>query len=289
MKQIQWYPGHMAKTKREVKEKVKFIDVVLELVDARVPLSSRNPMIDELIGNTPKIILLNKADLAEPNELEKWISYFAKQGIKAMKISATSGKGVNRILPLLKEVLRDKTAKEISRGRKERPIRTMILGIPNVGKSTLINSLAKKKKLVVEDRPGVTKQTQYIRVGTDLELMDTPGILWPKFDNEKVAFRLALIGAIKDNILPIDDVCIYGFKVLAEHYKKSFEERYDIEVDIENIVKIYDDIGIRRGFLLKRREIDYDKVSVTFLHEFRNGKFGPVILDRVSELEEKDV
>lgn len=289
MKQIQWYPGHMAKTKRQVIEKVKYIDVVLELVDARVPLSSQNPMIDELIGNTPKIILLNKADLAEPNELEKWISYFSSKGIKALKISALSGKGVNRILPLIKETLKDKIAKEISRGRTERPLRTMILGIPNVGKSTLINTIAKKKKLVAEDRPGVTKQTQYIRVGKELELLDTPGILWPKFDDEEVAFRLALIGAIKDNILPIDDVCIFGFKVLAQNYKKAFEERYDITVDIDDVVKIYDDIGLRRGFLLKKREVDYDKVSVTFLHEFRNGKFGPIILDKVSELEEHDV
>jgi len=289
MKQIQWYPGHMAKTKRQVKEKVKYIDVVLELLDARVPFSSQNPMIDELIGNTPKIILFNKADLAESSELEKWTSYFSSKGIKTLKISAISGKGVNRILPLLREIVKEKTKKEISRGRQERPIRTMILGIPNVGKSTLINTLAKKKKLVAEDRPGVTKQTQYIRVGTDLELLDTPGILWPKFDDEEVAFRLALIGAIKDNILPIDDVCIYGFRVLDKYYKKTFEERYDIKVDIDNIVKIYDDIGLRRGFLLKQREVDYEKVSVTFLHEFRNGKFGPVILDRVSELEEENV
>jgi len=279
----------MAKTKRQVKEKVKYIDVVLELLDARVPFSSQNPMIDELIGNTPKIILFNKADLAESSELEKWTSYFSSKGIKTLKISAISGKGVNRILPLLREIVKEKTKKEISRGRQERPIRTMILGIPNVGKSTLINTLAKKKKLVAEDRPGVTKQTQYIRVGTDLELLDTPGILWPKFDDEEVAFRLALIGAIKDNILPIDDVCIYGFRVLDKYYKKTFEERYDIKVDIDNIVKIYDDIGLRRGFLLKQREVDYEKVSVTFLHEFRNGKFGPVILDRVSELEEENV
>jgi ribosome biogenesis GTPase A len=286
MKQIQWYPGHMAKTKRQVKEKVKYIDIVLELLDARVPLSSQNPMIDELIGNTPKVILLNKADLADPVELEKWISYFSNKGIKALKISAQSGKGVNRILPLLKEISQARTEKEISRGRIERPIRTMILGIPNVGKSTLINTLAKKKKLVAEDRPGVTKQTQYIRVGQELELLDTPGILWPKFDDEEVAFRLALIGSIKDDILPIDDVCIYGFRVLDKYYKKAFEDRFDIQVDIDNIVKIYDDIGMRRGFLLKKKEVDYDKVSVTFLHEFRGGKCGPVILDRVSELED---
>lgn len=286
MKQIQWYPGHMAKTKREVKEKIRVIDVVLELLDARIPYSSQNPVVKEITGNKPRVILLNKADLADDNELNKWISYFEKQGNKTLKINAINGKGVDKILPTLKEVLKDKIEKEKKQGRKERPIRTMILGIPNVGKSTLINKLANKKKLVAQDRPGVTKQTQYIRVGQDLELLDTPGILWPKFDDENVAFRLALTGAIKDNILPIDDVCIYGFRILDKYYKSQFEERFDIKVDIDDVVKIYDDIGIRRGFLMRGKEVDYDKVSNTFLHELRNGKMGKIILDRVSELEE---
>jgi ribosome biogenesis GTPase A len=284
MKQIQWYPGHMAKTKREIKQKVKVIDVVLELLDARVPLSSQNPMVDELIGNKKKVILLNKADLADPIELQKWISYFDNKGIKTLQISASSGRGVNRILPLLQEVLKEEREKEIRRGRIARPIRTMILGIPNVGKSTLINALAKKKKLVAEDRPGVTRQTQYIRVGQDLELLDTPGILWPKFDDEDVALRLALIGSIKDTILPIDDICIYGFRILDKYYKKAFEDRFDISVDIDDIIGIYEGIGRRRGFLLRGNEVDYDKVSQTFLHEFRAGKFGRVILDRVDDL-----
>lgn len=283
MKQIQWYPGHMAKTKREIKQKIKLIDVVLELLDARIPFSSQNPVMHELIGNTPKVILLNKADLADQAELDKWITYFDAKGIKALKINAINGKGVNKILPVLKEVLKDKIEKEKSRGRKERPIRAMILGIPNVGKSTLINKLANKKKLVAQDRPGVTRQTQYIRVGTDLELLDTPGILWPKFDDEDIAFRLALTGAIKDDILPQDDVVIYGFKILNKHYKTQFEERYDIEVDIDDIVKIFDDIGKRRGFLQRGREVDYDKVCKVFLHELRHEKFGKIILDRVDE------
>lgn len=283
MKQIQWYPGHMAKTKREIKEKIKLIDVVLELLDARIPFSSQNPVIQELTGNKPRVILLNKADLADQAELDKWISYFDSKGIKALKINAINGKGVNKILPVLKEILKDKIAKEISRGRKERPIRTMILGIPNVGKSTLINKLANKKKLVAEDRPGVTRQTQYIRVGKDLELLDTPGILWPKFDDEDVAFKLALTGAIKDDILPIDDIVIYGFRFLDKYYKEAFETRFDIEVDIDDVVKIFDDIGRRRGFLERGNQVNYDKVSNIFLHEFRHEKFGKVILDRVDE------
>ena len=283
MKQIQWYPGHMAKTKREIKEKIKLIDVVLELLDARIPFSSQNPVIKELTGNKPRVILLNKADLADQAELDKWIAYFDRQGVKALKINAINGKGVNRILPLLKEVLKEKIEKELKRGRKERPIRTMILGIPNVGKSTLINKLANKKKLVAQDRPGVTRQTQYIRVGTDLELLDTPGILWPKFDDDEVAFKLALTGAIKDDILPVDDVVIYGFRFLDKYYKKAFEERFDIEIDIEDIVKIYDDIGRRRGFLERGNQVNYDKVSNIFLHEFRHEKFGKIILDRVDD------
>lgn len=287
MKQIQWYPGHMAKTKREVKEKIKVIDVVLELLDARIPFSSQNPVIKELTGNKPRVILLNKADLADQYELDKWVSYFENKGIKTLKINAISGKGINRILPLLKELLKDKIEKERSRGRIDRPIRTMILGIPNVGKSTLINKIANKRKLVAQDRPGVTKQTQYIRVGKDLELLDTPGILWPKFDDEDVAFRLALTGAIKDDILPVDDVVIYGLKILNKNYPGVLEERFDIEFDIEDIVSVYDAIGLRRGFLLPGKQIDYDKVSKTFLHEFRNSKFGQVILDKVAEIEEK--
>ncbi len=284
MKQIQWYPGHMAKTKREIIEKVKLVDVVLEILDARIPFSSQNPVIGTMIGNTPKIVLFNKADLTDKHELDKFIKYFEEQGVKSLKINSITGQGIDKILPLMKEVLKDKIAKEISRGRTERPLRTMILGIPNVGKSTLINKLANKKKLVTGDRPGVTKQTQYIRVGKDFELLDTPGILWPKFDNLEIAFKLALTGAIKDDILPIDDVVIKGFEFLDKYYKGRLEARYDIEVDIDNVVDIFDNIGKRRGCLLPGKQIDYDRVCDLFLHEFRHQKFGNIILDRVDEI-----
>jgi len=285
MKQIHWYPGHMAKTKRKVIETIKVIDVVLELLDARLPYSSQNPVITEMIGNKPRVILLNKADLADPIELDKWVNYFENKGIRTLKINSINGMGISKILPLLKDITKDKTAKEISRGRTTRPIRTMILGIPNVGKSTLINKIAGKGKLVAQDRPGVTKQLQYIKVGKDMELLDTPGILWPKFEDADVAFRLALTGAIRDDILPIDDIVIYGLKVLNNHYKQALEDRYDIKIDIDDIPGIYDLIGIRRGYLLPGKVVDYDKVSKNFLHEFRNGKFGKIILDRVGELE----
>lgn len=283
MKQIQWYPGHMAKTKKEIKEKTKKVDVILELLDARIPFSSQNPVIQQLTERKPRIILLNKADLADQYELNKWVKYFEDKGFKTLKINSLSGKGVDKILPLLRIMMVDVVAREKARGRKERPIRTMILGIPNVGKSTLINKLAKKKKLIAQDRPGVTKKTQYIRVGQDLELLDTPGILWPKFDDENVAYRLALTGAIKDDILPIDEIVIYGFKFLNKYYLKNFEERYNIKVDIEDIIGIYDNIGIKRGCLLPGKIIDYERVNDLFLYDFRHQKFGQIILDRVSE------
>lgn len=284
MKQIHWYPGHMAKTKKEIIEKVKLIDVVFEILDARIPFSSQNPVIKDMIGNTPKIILLNKADLSDPRELDKWVKYFEDKGVPTLKINAINGKGLNNLLPLMKEILHEKIQKELSRGRTERPLRAMILGIPNVGKSTLINKLANKRKLVVGDRPGVTKQTQYIRVGKDFELLDTPGILWPKFTDEEIARKLALTGAIKDDILPKDDVVIYGFNFLDKYYRGRLEERYDIEVDSDNIVQLFDDIGLRRGCLLPGKQIDYERVIDLFLHEFRHLKFGKVILDRVDEL-----
>ena len=284
MKQIQWYPGHMAKTKTEIIQKVKLIDVVLEILDARIPFSSQNPVIKSMIGKTPKIILFNKADLSDQNELDKWIKYFKSQGVESLKINAINGKGLDKILPLMKIMLKDKIEKEKSRGRTERPLRAMILGIPNVGKSTVINKLANKKKLVTGDRPGVTKQTQYIRVGKDFELLDTPGILWPKFDDEIIAKKLAITGAIKDDILPKDDVVIYGFKFLNKYYKGRIEDRYDVHVDSDNIVQLFDDIGLRRGCLLPGKQIDYERVIDLFLHEFRHLKFGKVILDRVDEL-----
>jgi ribosome biogenesis GTPase A len=284
MKQIQWYPGHMAKTRRQISEHVKVIDVVLELLDARIPYSSQNPALQSMIGNTPKIVLLNKADLADDAQLDRWIEYYKKNGIPALKINANSGKGIDKILPLSKTLLKDAIEKEQARGRKSRPIRAMILGIPNVGKSTLINRFAKKKKLDVQNRPGVTRQTQYIRVGTDFELLDTPGILWPKFEDENVAKRLALTGAIKDQILPKDDVVISGFKLLEEKYPGRIAKRYDIEVDIKDILGIYDGIGLRRGCLLPGKEIDYERVSDIFLQDFRSGRLGKITLDWIDEV-----
>lgn len=281
MKAIQWYPGHMAKTKRLIKEKLKHIDVIFELLDARAPLSSQNPLIHEITSRKPRLILLNKADLADKEQLNKWVNYFQKQGHKVLKINALSGMNIQKIAPTAKELIQDVFEKEKSRGRLERPVRAMILGIPNVGKSTLINQLVSKRVTKVGDVAGITKHLQMIRIHDDLELLDTPGILWPKFEDENVGFKLALLGAIKDHILPLDDIVIYGFKFLDKYYKEAFEKRYEITVDIDNIVQIFDDIGVKRGCLKKGNEIDYDRVIDLFLYDFRHMQFGPIMLDRL--------
>ena len=283
MKQIQWYPGHMAKTKRQIKEKVTLIDVVIELVDARIPFSSMNPVLRDMIGNTKKLIVMNKADLANQEELKKWQAHFEKKGVPSIFVNAQSGKGMNQLLPVMKDMLKTEREKALAKGKILRPIRAMVLGIPNVGKSTFINQLANKKKLVTGDRPGVTKQTQYIRIEKDLEILDTPGILWPKFTDEDVAFKLALIGAIKDNILPIDDVVIYGLRFLAKHHLNALNNKYDVDIDIEDIVGTLDQIGKARGCIKRGNQIDYDRVYNLFLNDFRHEGFGKIILDKVED------
>jgi ribosome biogenesis GTPase A len=281
MKAIQWYPGHMAKTKRLIKEKLKHIDVVFELLDARAPLSSQNPLIHDITSKKPRLILLNKADLADQKILSRWEKYFQKQGHYVLKINSLSGMNVQKIAPTAKLMIQDVYEKEKSRGRLERPVRAMILGIPNVGKSTLINSLVSKRVTKVGDIAGITKHLQMIRIHDDLELLDTPGILWPKFEDQEVGFKLALLGSIKDHILPLDDIVIYGFKFLNKYYKEAFEARYDITVDIDDIGKIFDDIGIKRGCLRKGGEVDYDRVIDMFLQDFRHMHFGQIMLDRL--------
>ncbi|MFU8786551.1 MAG: ribosome biogenesis GTPase YlqF [Candidatus Izemoplasmataceae bacterium] len=281
MKAIQWYPGHMAKTKRLIKEKLKHIDVVFELLDARAPLSSQNPLIHDITSKKPRLILLNKADLADQKILSRWEKYFQKQGHYVLKINSLSGMNVQKIAPTAKLMIQDVYEKEKSRGRLERPVRAMILGIPNVGKSTLINSLVSKRVTKVGDIAGITKHLQMIRIHEDLELLDTPGILWPKFEDQEVGFKLALLGSIKDHILPLDDIVIYGFKFLNKYYKEAFEARYDITVDIDDIGKIFDDIGIKRGCLRKGGEVDYDRVIDMFLQDFRHMHFGQIMLDRL--------
>jgi ribosome biogenesis GTPase A len=283
MKQIHWYPGHMAKTKREITERLRVIDIVVELRDARAPYSSKNPLIESLTKRKPRLLILNKADLAIPEELAKWQSHYQSKKIPTIMLDSLRPNTLKKLLPEIEKIAEPYRQKELEKGRINRPIRMMILGIPNVGKSTLINALANKSKLVVKDMPGVTKHLQYIRVNKDLELLDTPGILWPKFEEPEVAKKLALLGAIKDDILPLDEVTIYGFQYLDKYHKNAFEERYEMNVDIENILDIYDKIAQKRGAYLKGKETDYDRVNQLFLHDFRNHRFGPIMLDRIEE------
>lgn len=276
---IQWFPGHMAKARREVTEKLKFIDVVIELLDARVPLASRNPMIDEIVSHKPRLILLNKADLADPSLTEKWKVYFEGKGAHVLAINAQTGKGIDQIPGACKLLATAMLEKMKARGMKPRAIRAMILGIPNVGKSTLINRLASKRTAQVGDRPGVTKKQQWIKVGKELELLDTPGILWPKFEDQVIGYRLAATGAIKDELLDFQDIALFVLKYLQENYPTLIQQRYKVESIPEETVDIFDEIGKKRGFLLGGGYVDYDKVAEVILRELRSGVLGRVTLE----------
>ncbi|WP_413381718.1 ribosome biogenesis GTPase YlqF [Alkalihalobacillus sp. 1P02AB] len=271
---IQWFPGHMAKARREVTEQLKMIDVVIELVDARIPLSSRNPMIDKLVEHKPRLILLNKADLADESRTAKWKSYFEKLGYAVLVINSQNGKGTEKISGECQKLATPMLEKMKAKGMKPRAIRAMILGIPNVGKSTLINRLAAKRTAQVGDRPGVTKRQQWIKVGKQLELLDTPGILWPKFEDQETGFRLAATGAIKDEILDFQDIASFALTYLREHYPERLQERYKLDELSTDNVELFDQIGQKRGFLASGGYIDYDKVAETILRELRSGLLG---------------
>ena len=279
---IQWFPGHMAKAKREVTEKLKLIDIVFELVDARIPISSRNPLIDEIVANKPRIILLNKADIADPDVTKQWIDFFAAQQIDAIAIDSQSGTGVKQMVAVAKEKLRPKFEKMIAKGiKRPRAMRALIVGIPNVGKSTLINRLAGKHIAKTGDTPGVTKAQQWIKVGKELELLDTPGILWPKFEDEEVGYKLATTGAIKDTILNLQDVAVYALRFLSTHYPDRLKERYALADIPEDIVQLFDDIGKKRGCLAAGGVVDYDKVAELVLRDIRTEKLGRLSFDRL--------
>jgi len=233
---IQWFPGHMAKARREVSEKLKFVDIVFELVDARLPISSRNPMLDQLLQQKPRLILINKTDLADPVQTKKWEQYFQAQGYLALAINAQDNQGVKAIVPTAKQVLKEKIARDKARGLKPRAIRAMVIGIPNVGKSTLMNRLVGKKIAQTGNKPGVTKGQQWLRFGTDLELLDTPGILWPKFEDPEIGKKLALTGAIKDQLIHLDDIALYGLDFFARYYPERIANRYQLKAEEEALL-----------------------------------------------------
>ena len=281
---IQWFPGHMAKARRQVTEKLKLVDIIFELIDARLPLSSRNPMIDEVIGQKTRLLILNKADMADDHQTKKWIRYFEERGHRAVAINSFEGKGLQLVTTAAKELLAEKWERMASRGIKPRAIRAMIVGIPNVGKSTLINRLAKKNLAKTGNMPGVTKAQQWIKVGKELELLDTPGILWPKFEDQAVGYKLALTGAIKDTITNTEDLAVYGLHFLADHYPKRMEERYKLtEVD-EDLVKTFDHIGKLRRAIGNGGEVDYEKVSELVVRDIRGQLLGKLTFDIVDEM-----
>lgn len=282
---IQWFPGHMAKARREVQEKLKLVDIIFELIDARLPESSRNPMINEVIQQKPRLIILNKADLADEKETNKWIQYYKEQGQVAIAINSLDNKGMQKVVKAAKEILAEKFERMKAKGMKPRAIRAMIVGIPNVGKSTLINRLAKKNIAKTGNTPGVTKAQQWIKVGKELELLDTPGILWPKFEDPEVGLKLALTGAIKDTIINMEDLAIYGLRFLSTYYPERMKERYGIDYLSENIVDTFDHIGKQRKVLAQGGEIDYDGVSEIIVRDIRNELLGKLTFDWVEEVE----
>lgn len=276
---FQWYPGHMTKAKRMMQENIKLIDLIIEVVDARIPLSSRNPDIDELGKNKARLILLNKADLADERENEKWAAYFQEKGYYTVKLNAKSGAGIKNVLPVVMEACKEKLERDRKRGIKNRPIRAMVVGIPNVGKSTFINAFAGKACTKTGNKPGVTKGKQWIRINKNVELLDTPGILWPKFEDQSVGAKLAMVGSIKDEILNLEELSLELLGCLHEFYAGILEKRYEI-TESEDRVSMLTQIAENRKCIQKGNELDYGKAANLFLEEFRNGKIGRITLER---------
>lgn len=275
---IQWFPGHMAKAKREAKEKLNLVDIVIELVDARIPESSRNPLIDEIVGNKPRIMVLNKADLADPAKTQAWINYYQSQSIHALAIDAQHGKGLKQLEKQCQLLMSDYFAKQAAKGVKPRAIRLMILGIPNVGKSTLINRFVGKNQAITGNKPGVTKAQRWLKVGRNFELLDTPGILWPKFDDPLVGKKLALTGAIKDQLVHMDDLALYLLELVLGNNPEVLKQRYRLtEQECQlPLVELLLVITKRLGF-----KEDYDRASTKLVIDYRQHQLGSLTLDQV--------
>ncbi|WP_061583629.1 ribosome biogenesis GTPase YlqF [Streptococcus gordonii] len=283
MATIQWFPGHMSKARRQVQESIKFVDFVTVLVDARLPLSSQNPMLTKIVGEKPKLLVLNKADLADPVRLKEWQTYFEGQGIPTLALNSKEQSAVKKVTDAAKKLMADKLARQKERGIRIETLRTMIIGIPNAGKSTLMNRLAGKKIAVVGNKPGVTKGQQWLKSNKDLEILDTPGILWPKFEDETVALKLALTGAIKDNLLPMDEVTIFGLNYFKEHYPDELTARFKQLDLIQEAPDMIMDMTQKLGF-----RDDYDRFYSIFVKDVRDGKLGRYCLDIVGELDGND-
>lgn len=282
---INWYPGHMKKTKDLINANLKLVDAVVELLDARIPMSSRNPQFDELIKDKKRIIALNKADLADQAKTKLWQKKFKEEGITALTINASTGQGVNQLVDFIKLSCQDVIKRAEEKGRLHRPIRIMIVGIPNVGKSSLINKLVGKNAAKTGNKPGVTRGKQWIRINQDIELFDTPGILWPKIEEDLMGIKLACTGAIKDEVLIIEDIAFHLINLLIEQYPVPFSERYQIELDeFEDTVAIMEGIGRKRGCIMRGNQVDLEKVSRLVIDEYRKGTIGNMTLEIPADL-----
>lgn len=277
----QWYPGHMTKAKRMMQENISLIDLVIELVDARVPLSSRNPDIDELGKNKSRLILLNKSDLADPKRNQCWMRFFQEKGFYVLEVNAKTGQGLKAIQGMVREACKEKIERDRKRGIKNRPVRAIVVGIPNVGKSTFINSFAGKACTKTGNKPGVTKGKQWIRLNKELELLDTPGILWPKFESEKVGQKLAMIGSMNDEILQMTELAEKLVMYLLEHYKSSLLERYQIEEEGRTLTaqEVMEIVCENRKCYKKGQEPDYEKAAALVVDDFRSGRIGRITLE----------
>ena len=279
---VQWFPGHMAKTRRLIKESLSMVDAVTELLDARIPLSSRNPEIEQITAGKPRIILLNKCDVADEAATKKWIKYFEDSGFYAIPVDCRSGKGLNAYIPLVRNVLKDKIQQNNEKGMVGKALRVMVVGIPNTGKSSFINKMAGRNRAQVADKPGVTRHNQWFNIGNGIELLDTPGVLWPKFDDPVVGDRLAFIGSVKDTILDSETMAVRLLDVLKKEYSDRLVERYKLKnIDFESIegYELLEAIGRKRGMLISGGEIDTERASVMLLDEYRGGKLGKITME----------
>lgn len=283
---IQWFPGHMTKTKRQIEKSLKMVDAVAEIIDARIPVSSRNPVLNLLIQNKPRVILMNKSDMADPVQTGRWVEYYKSHGVAALPIDCRTGKGLNGFIPLVKGVLSERIAAWESKGMVGRQIRVMVVGIPNVGKSSLINRLSKNSKANVEDRPGVTRSSQWFTIGKGFDLLDTPGVLWPKFDDKIVGERLAFTGAVKDVVVDTEALAARLLEVLCERYSDAVINRYklqNIDISERKGYELLELIGRKRGMLIAGGEIDTERTSIMILDEFRSAKLGRITLEQAGK------
>ena len=281
---LSWFPGHMTKTRRMITAEIKNMDAVCEILDARIPLSSRNPDVDELTAGKPRLVVLNRVDQADPGETRRWTAYFREKGYAVLEANAKGGAGTAQFDAAVRELLREKLAACAQRGQAGRTVRVMVLGIPNVGKSTFINKVARRKTARAEDRPGVTRSKQWVPVDSTLELLDTPGILWPRFDDPEVGKRLAFTGAIKDDVVDMEELACYLMDYLGRRYAPVLEERYKIDVQPEDSgYDLLEKAGRKRGFLMRGAQVDTQRMARVLLDEFRGGKLGRFTLETVED------